>query len=239
MKNLRNYLIIPVLFMFLYSCTEWDNFDAPNSGIYGKIIDSGTGEPLEVKGNGGGSVRLLQQDPKYATPSPIDVIIADNGTYKHTMLFAGTYKAFPWDGAFKYTANDSVTVVAKSGDLTELNFQVAPYFRIAASVTDSTFTYTITKPATTTEKMQEIIFMVNNYPIVNESVSSNTTGVYINLWKQSVSSVLDTDIIGVQRTFTFNWSTTHLPKGEYYFRVGARTSVAKYNYSPVVKAVVH
>lgn len=154
------------------------------------------------------------------------------------MLFAGTYKVFPWDGPFKYSG-DTATVVAEAGQLVEQDFQVYPFYRISANVTDSTFTYTITKPETTTEKMQEIIFMVNDYPVVNESVSSNTTGVYINLWKENVAAIPDEDLIGTERTKTINWSETNLPKGTYYFRVGARTSVAKYNYSPVIEAAVH
>jgi hypothetical protein len=219
-------------------CSDWDNFEAPDSGIYGKLIDAETGEGLELRSPNGGMIRFLDQDAKYENPAPIDVHVKANGEYMHKMLFAGVYKAFPRDGAFKYLG-DSVTVIAKRGELTEQNFEVYPYFRISASFSNNTFTYTITKSGQTTEKMQEIIFMVNNYPIVDESVCSNTTGVYINLWKENVASVPDTDILGKQRTKTINWSTTNLPKGEYYFRVGARTSVARYNYSPVIKATVN
>lgn len=221
------------------SCTNWDNFEEPASGIYGTLIDRGTGEPLQVKSPGGGSIRLIQQGAKYPNPNPIDVSFMGDGHYKHTMLFEGIYKVIPWDGPFKYLG-DTVTITASSGKLTEQNFEVFPFYRITASATDSTITYTIFRPETTTEKLQEIIFMVNDYEIVNESASSNTTGYYTNLWKQNVSGEDDASIIGEERTFTINWANTHLPKGkEYYFRVGARTSVAKYNYSPVIKATVN
>ncbi len=231
-------LFILLIMTVVGGCSKWDNYDAPDSGVFGKVIDAETGEELELRSPSGGVIRFLEQNPKYENPNPIDVHLKANGEYMHKMLFAGTYKLFPFDGAFKYEG-DSIMVVAPRGGLAEQNFEVYPFFRVAASVTDSTFTYTITKSSKTTEKMQEIIFMVNDYPIVDESVSSNTTGVYINLWRENVAAVADEDILGVQRTKTISWSSTNLPKGEYYFRVGARTSVARFNYSPVIKATVH
>lgn len=233
--------IIPLLILLVVAgCKKFDNYAAPDSGVKGSVTDAETGKPLETKQPGGGTIRFLQIDPRYPSPGPIDIELKSNGEYNATQFFASPYKAFPRDGAFMYLG-DTVTVNMQSGNQSQLDFQVLPFYRVEASVTDSTFTYTITKPAANTFKMSEIIFMVNNYNIVNENVSSNTSGYYINLWKQSISSgTNDNTILGVQRTFTFKWADTHLPKGEYFFRVGVRTSqVAKYNYSPVVKATVH
>jgi hypothetical protein len=122
--------------------------------------------------------------------------------------------------------------------MTELNFQVVPYFRIALSVTDSTFTYTVTKSAANTGSLTQMIFMISNQPVVNENVSSNQVGnYYTNLWKLNAGDA----ILGAQQTYTINFADTHLPKGDYYFRVGAvgSTSSSYFNYSPTVKATVH
>ncbi|MGA0559226.1 DUF3823 domain-containing protein [Larkinella sp. VNQ87] len=243
MKSIKVAFLLPILLGTVFSgCKNWDNFVAPDSGVYGKLTDAENNQPLQLRQPGGGTVRFIQWDKvKYPNPGTTDIEIKANGEFSATQFFAGTYKAFPRDGAFLYQPADSATIQLNAGDRTELNFKVTPFYRIAANVTDSTFTYTITKPAAnTTTKISQIIFMVNDYEIVNESVSSNTSGYFINLWRQDIpGSTTDASLVGVPRTFTFKWSDTHLPKGEYYFRVGVRTTaVAKYNYSPVVKATV-
>ena len=236
------YILPCLLAVVVSGCSDWDNFAQPNSEVFGKITDAENGQPLELRQPGGGTVRFIQWDrAKYPNPGTTDIELKANGEYSASQFFGGTYKAFPRDGAFLYQPADSVTVDLNAGGKSELNFKVTPFYRIAASVTDSTFTYTITKPAANTStKISQIIFMVNDYAIVNESVSSNATGYFINLWRHDIaSSVTDASILGAPRTFTFKWAETHLPKGQYYFRVGVRTTnVAKYNYSPVIKATV-
>ncbi|GAB3776514.1 DUF3823 domain-containing protein [Spirosoma horti] len=232
-------LLLPIAFS---GCNKWDNFVQPESGVYGKLTDAENGQSLELRQPGGGTVRFIQWDKvKYPSPGTTDIELKANGEFSSTQFFAGTYKALPRDGAFLYQPADSATVKLTSGNRTELNFKVTPFYRISASVSDSTFTYTIRKPAANTStKISQIIFMINDYALVNESVSSNASGYFINLWRQDISSsTADSNIVGAPRTFTFKWSETHLPKGVYYFRVGVRTTdVAKYNYSPVVKATV-
>jgi hypothetical protein len=137
-----------------------------------------------------------------------------------------------------YLPGDSVTVTLGHNAMTQLNFKVVPYFRIALSVADSTFTYTVTKSTANTGKLTQMIFMISNQPVVNENVSSNQVGnYYTNLWKLNVSDA----IVGVPQTYTIKFGDTHLAKGEYYFRVGAvgSTSSSYFNYSPTVKAAVH
>lgn len=223
-------------------CKNWDNFVQPQSGVFGKLVDAENGQPLELRQPGGGTVRFIQWDEaKYPNPGNTDVELRANGEFSATQFFAGTYRAFPRDGAFLYQPADSATIQLTDGNKTELNFNVTPFYRITASVSDSMFTYTISKPAANSiTKISQIIFMINDYAIVNESVSSNASGYYVNLWRQNIpSATTDSSIVGVPQTYTFKWADTHLPKGKYYFRVGVRTTaVAKYNYSPVVEATV-
>ncbi|WP_460970995.1 DUF3823 domain-containing protein, partial [Spirosoma migulaei] len=207
----------------LCGCAKWDNFVQPESGVYGKLTDAENGQPLQLRQPGGGTVRFIQWDNvKYPNPGTTDIELKANGEFSSTQFFAGTYKALPRDGAFLYQPADSATVALTNGNKTEVNFKVTPFYRVSASVSDSTFTYTITKPAANTStKISQIIFMINDYAIVDESVSSNTSGYFINLWRQDIpSATTDASIVGIPRTFTFRWAETHLPKGDYYFRVG-------------------
>lgn len=226
-------------------CKKYDNYAAPDSSVFGTVTDAETGKNIETKQPGGGDIRFLQWNKaKYPSPSPIDISIKADGSYSASQLFADNYKAFPLNGPFMYSG-DSVNVVLGHNNKTQLDFKVTPYYHITAAVTDSTFSYTITKPAINTSKLIEVIFMVNKYAIVNESVSSNVAGpgtYYTNLWKLATDGTPDASIIGVPQTYTIHWADTRLPKGEYYFRIGARVNNSPnstYNYSPVVKATVH
>ena len=243
MKTQQLIFAVSALLSITFSgCNKWDNFVQPESGIYGKLTDAESGQPLELRQPGGGTVRFIQWDKaKYPNPGTTDIELKANGEFASTQFFAGTYKAFPRDGAFLYQPADSATIQLTNGNRTEVNFKVTPFYRVTANVVDSTFTYTITKPAANTStKISQLIFMISDYQIVDESVSSNASGYFINLWRQDIpSATTDANIVGTPRTFTFKWADTHLPKGQYFFRVGVRTTgVAKYNYSPVVKATV-
>ncbi|RYY36399.1 MAG: DUF3823 domain-containing protein [Sphingobacteriaceae bacterium] len=242
MKTTKYIYILAVAMLAFTACKKYDNYDEPDAGVHGKIIDAETGNTIETKQPGGGSVRFLQWNPKYPSPQPLDVSIKADGNYSVKRFFADKYKAFPLNGPFMYSGDSVEVSLTHNGDA-ELNFEVVPYYRIEASVVDSTFTYTINRSAFNTSKLVEIRFMINNYPIVNEDVSSNfdESSYYLNSWRVFTEGTPDNELLGMSRTFTFNFSRTRWPKGDYYFRVAARAANSPnstYNYSPVIKATV-
>jgi hypothetical protein len=239
MKKTTIIFIIPCLILLLTGCIKKDNYAAPDSAIQGHLVDGEKGGSLELKQPGGGTIRLVEWNPaKYPSPTPIDLSVKADGSYSSSQLFADTYKTFPMNGPFQYLPADSVTVTLPHNGVTQLDFKVVPFYYITSTVTDSTFSYTVTKSATNTGNLNGIIFMINNFSIVNEDISSNQNGsYYTNLWKIDASDAM----LGTPQTFTFNFADTKLPKGDYYFRVGAvgSSSSSYYNYSPVIKATVH
>ncbi|MEO3403553.1 DUF3823 domain-containing protein [Mucilaginibacter sp. CAU 1740] len=245
MRSSIIYTLIPCMLLFYAGCKKYDNYAAPDAGVYGKVIDAGTGGGIETKQPGGGDIRFLQNNKtKYPSPQPIDISIKADGSYSATQFFADNYKAFPLNGPFIY-AGDSVGVVLNHNQKTQLDFKVVPFYRITAAVADSTFSYTVNRAPENNSKLIELIFMVSKDPVVNEAVSSNVAGpgtYYANLWKVPTDGTPDASIVDKPQTFTFHWADTRLPKGEYYFRMGARAANSPnstYNYSPVVKATVH
>jgi hypothetical protein len=242
--KLRQLLIGIAAVTFSYvSCTKLDNYPAPNSGIYGTLTDAETGEFVSLI-QGGGSIRLLEQNTKYPSPSPIDLAVNSGSGYYATQLFADQYKAFPLalSGPFVYPSLDTVLITLKPGSMTQVNFQVIPYYRIKFSVSDSTFTYTITSSNANTAtgaQLQDVFFMISQDSALNHATAGNLPGQYYpNRFPLATPS---NAILGVQQTFTIPFASTQLPKGTYYFRImcdGSKSN-AQYNYSSVVQATVH
>lgn len=258
MKFLKNILILHCLVLLFTSCKK-DNYDAPNAGIHGALIDGETGGKLELSMAGSNSnIRMIVNDPaKYPSKGTFDLAINGDGTYVNSQIFAESYRIIPLvqSGPWLYTG-DTTKVTIASGENPEVNFKVYPFFKVSAPVvTDSTVTFTITKgsltPANNTlSNSNNLLIMINNYNIVNESVSSNKTGSYYqNQFQFTVTNAVlgtpYTPTAGTDATtgkaYSFNFSKTHLPKGTYYFRVAVLGSGSngKYNYSPVVQATIH
>jgi|GEM_PF-3212076 hypothetical protein len=259
MKLIKYIFIVPCLLLMMAGCKK-DNYDAPNAAIHGSLIDGDTGGKLELSATGANSnVRMIVNDrAKYPTSGTFDLVVKSDGSYTNSLIFAESYKVVPLfqSGPWQYTAGDSTKVTIGPGENPEVNFKVYPFFRITApTITDSTLTFTVTKanatPATNSLTTgNNLIILINNYDIVNESISSNRTGSYYqNQFQFTVTNAIlgapYTPTVGTDATtgkpYSYKFSLTHLPKGSYYFRVGVLGSGSngKYNYSPIVKATVN
>jgi len=245
MKTIKSILLISCILLVFAGCKK-DNYATPGAGIHGALIDGETGGTLELSEAGNNStVRMLVNDPaKYPAPTPFDLAVKADGTYANSLIFAEIYKVFPLaqSGPWQYLANDSVKVVVANGQNPQVNFKVVPFFRITASVSDTTVNFTVTKSTTTTvannlTANNNLLIMINNYNIVDESVCSNTAGQYYqNQFQYTISNAA----LGVPQTQTIPFAATHLAKGVYYIRVAVigNGSNGKYNYSPVMKTTV-
>lgn len=240
----KKYIPVFVLALLLGSlgCSKLDNYPAPSAGIRGTLTDAETGGPV-ILPQGEGTIRLLEQNAKYPSPSPVDLAVNSESGYYATQLFADQYKAFPLalSGPFVYPAGDSVLVTLAANSVTELDFKVIPYYRISASVTDSTFTYTITSSDANTAAgghLTNVYFMISPDSAINMGTAGNLPGsYYANRFPLDNASDA---ILGSPQTFILPFSQTNLPKGSYYFRISCAGSQsnAQYNYSPVVQATI-
>lgn len=259
MKIIKFILIVPCILLIFTGCKK-DNYASPDSSIHGALTDGEIGGTLELSQAGSNStVRMTVNDPaRYPSPGNFDLVVKTDGTFSNSLIFAENYKVYPLalSGPWQYLAGDTARVTIGSGQDVAANFKVIPYFRITApTVTDSTVTFTVTK-ATATPTTNNLtnnnncLILINNYNIVNESVSSNTTGKY---YQNQFQFKVDNSILGAPFTptagtdattgkpYSFKFALTHLPKGTYYFRIAilGSGSGGKYNYSPVVQATIH
>jgi len=121
------------------SCSlfEMDNYDGPNASVTGNIIDSKTGENVQMeaifKMGFGGSISKLQDGFFSVYQLEWDYekaqywLIKYNGSYANTEIFAGKYRLDASSNNFYPVIKDNVEF--KKGDNT-LDWEVVPYARI-------------------------------------------------------------------------------------------------------------
>ncbi len=228
-RNIRKMAIglIMVLTSVLFGCNELDNYDAPNGGIYGTILDAETNEPvpLPVQGSTGIIINLVEQNTS-ATKS-IDFYAKEDGTYINSQVFNGEYQVIV-NGPFTETAEQIVSINGQ----TELNFSVTPYSRIEISsfVENKTVTITYNVAATNSEfDIQEVYLYWNFGPAIDNSASNYAEKVTVSETEGSIGFDLGNSSVFQSNEYKINDNGNKV-----YFRVGAKTE-GIINYSKTVE----
>jgi len=121
------YLLFGIALLSLSSCWGIDNWNAPDSRLYGKIIDSYTGENLMTSQNEF-KIRIWERSFTEKVVVHQDLAVMQDGSYNHTKMFAGTFDMVPYDGPF-WTVTDTIKNVVLTKE-TEQNFTVTPFLQI-------------------------------------------------------------------------------------------------------------
>lgn len=268
--------MIPCI-LFIFSGCGKDKYEEPNATISGALTDAETNGALQLKMDGSTSVRMIVNNPaKYPAPGNYDLTTKADGSYFTSRAFAEKYKMFPLAANGPYTylkpgatagttvPNDTVNVTLTAKGSVVQNFKVNPYFYVEATAVDSTITFKVTRSMfnttynlSTMNTDNNVLILINNYPIVNESVSSNgaVTNYSMNQFKYTYRLNITTPTITanvVESKYPFAYGTTytqvipfwrtHLPKGkDYYYRVAVlgEKSNGFWNYSPVMKVRIN
>lgn len=223
-------VLIPTVTLFAASsCSlfQLDTYAGPDATLCGSIIDAKTGECVPGDIVNGTTIKLIEHG--YADPTPTYLVVKNDGTYRNTMLFEGTYTVQP--DTRNFLPVDPVEVRI-SGE-TRLDFYVTPYIR----VTDVSFTReantvlaTFSLEPTTLDAVEEIALFASDQASVGSTVHS------VSKIKAVGTGVLPTRQfkIGIN---LLDHSSYFKQGKDYYFRVGARSSYsgARYNYAPTVK----
>ncbi|MDR1368716.1 MAG: DUF3823 domain-containing protein [Dysgonamonadaceae bacterium] len=133
MKNMKIFGAAICTFLCMVSCVnELDNYNPPNGGIKGKILDAETNEPvpLPVQGSTGTIINLFELNTD-ATMS-VDFYAKYDGTYEHAKVFNGDYSVVV-NGPFVNPCEGKVTVKGQ----TTFDLKATPYARIDASASVS------------------------------------------------------------------------------------------------------
>lgn len=227
---IRKYIIyLLAIIAILASCGKIDNYDAPNGGIFGKLVDGITNENLQNDQPNGFVIKLFEKGS--LKTSPIRFTGKSDGTYENALIFQNDYQVLPDEGAF--FPIDTVNV--KLGSRTEVNFNVTPFLAVTnaavtASVGSITATYNIAR-SMVGNKIVERKTLVSKVPTVNNVVFDLRQQV-INL-----SGTPDETILATKFTDVVSGLTSG---NTYYVRIAVRTDnpLKKYNYSKVFTVTV-
>jgi hypothetical protein len=121
---MKNILIILFASALLLSSCEFDNFDAPESTISGKIVYQG--QVLGMRTNAM-SLRLYQ--PGFGLYTALNVSVSQDGTFS-ALVFDGSYKLINAPGTTQPWVLRTDTVFFELKGKATIDYEVTPYFMI-------------------------------------------------------------------------------------------------------------
>jgi hypothetical protein len=219
-----NILYILCMAVFLFAC-EIDNYDAPDAGISGTVIDATTGKGIITEQPNGFQIYYKEISDQYPNAQFRTFWGKADGSFANTKLFASKYEVYPGSGAFIIPDHQTVTLAA--GKDQQVNFTVIPYVSITGvSVTksgsnDINVSFKLTKNAGTI--LDYRIFATNRTPLVGSEATDGVGG--------NAVALSDDDL---EKTITV--TRTGFASGKYWIRVGARCKEApssRYNMSEI------
>ena len=230
MKKISLILLAFCSICFTSCLSDLDNYESPNGGIKGQILDQETKEPipLPVQGSTGVIINLYEQGTD-ATQS-VDFYAKMDGSYEQSKVFNCDYKIVV-NGPFTSSCEEYVTVKGQ----TTLDLYAIPYARITASaqVSGRKIMISYQVQATRSEfKVAEVYGYWNFAPGVDDG-KANQAG------KVTASETEGTIVLDLENDATCkdNLYKSQSHGNKIYVRVGAKTE-GKINYSTVIEVVV-
>lgn len=238
MKQIIYIITINILAFCLYSCSEYDTFEAPDQTFTGTVIDKNTGKPLETETGG---YRIRMEELSWSeNPTPWYIPSMQDGTFQNTKVFKGHYRVTPVEGPYYPIEGKEITV---EGGKTNIKFEVEPFLNIellSVKVEDKNITTTF-KITRSSEG-----FKITDAKLFLSATELCNNGAYLNINKagQQLSpsidfkSTPDEEVLSTIHTLT----AVGVDKGRTYsLRVGARSNdniQKKYNYTNIEKVEV-
>jgi hypothetical protein len=221
--KLTKLILALLLLTAVFSCSQIDNYPAPNVGIIGTVIDNTTNAGIQTEEPNGFQISLIEFG--YNPVIPITFDGKADGSFENTQLFADKYNVIPINGPF--LSPDTVAVDIKG--LTTVNFTVTPFMSINASTplvvsNNVVVNYILSKPLQISYNIVKCMTIAASLPTVSSSVNNyNVSHNLSGYTYQQIASMQFTDTL------------KNLPSGTFYIRVGGQTNNPqnKFNYSKV------
>ena len=213
------------------SCVnELDNYDAPDGGVYGTILDAETNQPvpLPVQGSTGVIIKLMEQGT--GATKTVDFYAKQDGTFNNSRIFNCDY-LITVEGPFVTSEEVRATVEGQ----TEVNIPVIPYARIEASASVSwkkvSINYQVSKTRSS-YTTDEVYGYWNFAPGVDDGGANQAGKVTVN----ELSGTITFDLVADQ-TFLDNEYKVKANGNKIYVRIGAKTE-GVINYSQIMEVIL-
>lgn len=212
--------------LVMASCKK-DNYDAPDAGLYGQIIDAQTNELVQQDIINGTQIEFIEHG--YDPFERQYMVIKTDGNYANALMFANTYTVTPVRGNFVAVPAQDVEVRGQ----TKLDFKVTPYIRVK----DVNITKSGTKVIATFKLQQNVINNVQKIGLYAHSDSRVGEPMRLVATEQTLNAVTNPATVYTLEIDQVNHGSTLKLGNAYYFRVGALIGIgeAKLNYAPAVK----
>lgn len=225
-----NLILFSFVVCFTSCLNEIDNYDAPNGGIRGLILDAETNEPipLPVSGSTGVIINLYEQNTG-ATKS-VDFYAKADGSYENTSVFNGDYKLVV-NGPFVSPCESMVKVNGQ----TKLDLTATPYSRISATASVSGQTLTLSYKITPTNSTYEVtsLFGLWNFAPGVDNGQANQAGKKAG---EELEGTLVFDLAN-DNNYQSNLHKIKSNGNKVYVRMGATINDVV-NYSPVLEVTL-
>ncbi len=227
MKNLNIIYKIIIIFLVAISC-ELDNYDWPDATFYGTILDYETNEAVQQDIRAGSVIDYIEHG--FENPEVQYMVIKNDGTFRNTMMFSGTYTMILTRG--NCVPTDSVVVEISPGE-NKSDFVVQPYIRIidvSIEKSGDKIVASLKLDQTVTNKVKRIGLYAHPEPTVGEPIN-------IVKSEKNINAVTNSETVYTLEIDLIANSNLLIAGKQYYFRVGALIDIgqAKYNYAPAVR----
>lgn len=253
-KKMKN-IIYPIILVLLslVSCMDKDNFDGPDSRVEGRVIDVYTGENI-LASQAGFTIRIWERSWDGESINYQTIPIKQDGTYKDTKLFGGTYDLLCYGGAF--WANDTIKNIEISPKGATVNFEITPYLQI------ENFDYKVVDGGSTGQQI--VMSCSMRAPRIKDLPNLYELKSFINTtpWCGNTNTIGISEYTNSRIEFNKSWGEEMESKGlsatsptsiiyelpampvksgyTYWLRVGVAVNDANrnYNYSEIVKVEI-
>ena len=250
------YCLCGAVLLLLSSCGyfEYDNYEAPNSGLEGEVLDAKTGAPILGEAANSYKVEYYElswEEAGHANTQSQFFWGKADGSFMNTKIFAGKYRVTLKEGAFY--APEPEVVFLDEGKLTELSYSVVPYARVTldeislsgSSLSDLIIKYTVedTETEIDTEGIDEDVYSLSEAQVFISSKSPNV-GINNSETKYTLRAkkefVRGDDYVPGEPFQVTERNVRKLAPGRYWVRIGVRTGnpQKRYNFSETKEIVV-
>lgn len=236
---MKRLIYITILLSAFFVGCNLDNYDAPNVGVKGAIVDlatkgSGQEKTIPVQAVSGAKIALYEDG--YVQPTYFSV--KGDGTFDGGMMFSGNYRLVP-QGPFFVTSQDTIrTAIPAPGDI---KFYLEPFLRINIndayldfSGNNLTVKFIISKSSNpNTGRLSVYRVVWANTPLLDKNTQVITIDGSNNFKEITVSADKEATTLDRELSVTIGGVD---PSKPVYARVAASvTGTTHYNYSEPIK----